>query len=486
MTIRKPVRLRMAPSPTGDAHVGHARTALYDYLIAKQNEGTFVLRIDDTDSKRHSDDAEEGVYRGLRWLGLDWDEGPDRGGPTWPYRQSERLNTYHRYVAQLIAKGKAYECYCTAEEIEAERSAQQAAKQDVKYSGRCRHLTGADRQGLRAEGRLPTIRLIMPDVKVGFHDLVRGWIEADGALMGDMIILKSNGMPVYNFATVVDDHLMGISLVTRAAEHIANTFPQIFIYQALGWDTPQFAHFSTMLNEDRTKMSKRKGATFIGQYAEMGYLPEAMLNFLAYLGWSPGSGEEDEILSIQDMVKRFSLAQCTVSNAIFDIKKLDWMNAKWIRRLDKADLAERLMPFVQKAGFIDDSLDLGYLAKVVPLVQERLQRLDGIRDFSYLFLEPEAPIAEITKILAGKDVGAGLRVVVDALSGSPWDETALEHSTHQAREQLGWTTKELFMSLRMALSGGRVSPPLFATMEVLGRERTLQRLMRVIASVDAT
>lgn len=226
MELKRPVRVRMAPSPTGDAHVGHARTTLYNYLFARKNGGTFILRIDDTDTRRNTEEAEAGVYRGLRWLGLDWDEGPDKGGPHMPYRQSERLDIYHKYVQQLLDCGAAYECFCTNEELEAERQAQMAAKEDIKYSGKCRDLTEQERQALREAGRTPTVRLKVPSKKVGFQDLVRGWIEADASLMGDFIILKSDGMPVYNFATVIDDHLMQISQVTRGAEHISNTFPQ--------------------------------------------------------------------------------------------------------------------------------------------------------------------------------------------------------------------------------------------------------------------
>ncbi|MGI6358170.1 MAG: glutamate--tRNA ligase [Bacillota bacterium] len=486
MELKQPVRVRMAPSPTGDAHVGHARTTLYNYLLAKQHNGTFILRIDDTDTKRNTLESEEGVQRGLRWLGLDWDEGPDKGGPHVPYRQSERLEIYHRYAKQLLEGGKAYECFCTPQELEEQRQAQQAAKQDIKYDGRCRHLSPEDRERLRAEGRKPTVRLVAPDEKVGFHDLVRGWIEADGSLMGDPIIIKSNGIPVYNFATVVDDHLMEISVVTRAAEHIANTFPQIFIYQALGWELPQFAHFSVMLNEDHSKMSKRKGATFIGQYAEMGYLPEAMINFLAFLGWSPAlEGEEDEIMTMDDLLQRFSLERCTVSNAVFDIKKLDWINAKWIRRLEAADLAARLVPFLRQAGFVGEQVDMDYLVRLMPLVQERLPRLDAIANFPYFFHEPDVPLAEIKKTLKGKDGVAGLSSLVTVLTDLNFVEAELEQAARDLQQQLGWSTKELFMTVRLAISGGKVSPPLFSSMEVLGKERTLQRLQRAISALAA-
>lgn len=483
MELKRPVRVRMAPSPTGDAHVGHARTTLYNYLFARKNGGTFILRIDDTDTRRNTEEAEAGVYRGLRWLGLDWDEGPDKGGPHMPYRQSERLDIYHKYVQQLLDCGAAYECFCTNEELEAERQAQMAAKEDIKYSGKCRDLTEQERQALREAGRTPTVRLKVPSKKVGFQDLVRGWIEADASLMGDFIILKSDGMPVYNFATVIDDHLMQISQVTRGAEHISNTFPQILIYEALGFEVPQFAHFSLMLNEDRTKMSKRMGATFVGEYAEMGYLPEAMLNFLAFLGWSPG-GDEDEILTMDDLLEKFSLEQCTVSNAIFDIKKLDWINAKWIRRLEPADLAERIVPFLQKEGFIGGDYDLAHLAKIALLIQERLPRLDAVRDFPYLFLEPEeVPVAEMQQLLKDKDGKAGFQAIIAALQTVAWQEQEIESAVRAAQADLGWSNKELFMSLRLAICGGKVSPPLFPLMEIVGRDSILRRLERAVAQL---
>ena len=483
MELKRPVRVRMAPSPTGDAHVGHARTTLYNYLFARKNGGTFILRIDDTDTRRNTEEAEAGVYRGLRWLGLDWDEGPDKGGPHMPYRQSERLDIYHKYVQQLLDCGAAYECFCTNEELEAERQAQMAAKEDIKYSGKCRDLTEQERQALREAGRTPTVRLKVPSKKVGFQDLVRGWIEADASLMGDFIILKSDGMPVYNFATVIDDHLMQISQVTRGAEHISNTFPQILIYEALGFEVPQFAHFSLMLNEDRTKMSKRMGATFVGEYAEMGYLPEAMLNFLAFLGWSPG-GDEDEILTMDDLLEKFSLEQCTVSNAIFDIKKLDWINAKWIRRLEPADLAERIVPFLLKEGFIGGDYDLAHLTKIALLIQERLPRLDAVRDFPYLFLEPEeVPVADMQQLLKDKDGKAGFQAIIAALQTVAWQEQEIESAVRAAQADLGWSNKELFMSLRLAICGGKVSPPLFPLMEIVGRDSILRRLERAVAQL---
>jgi len=479
----KAYRVRIAPSPTGDAHVGHARTTLYDYILVKQNAGTFILRIDDTDIARNTANSEEGVIRGLRWLGLDWDEGPDKGGPYGPYRQSERLHTYSFYAKELLVARKAYHCYCSPEELEAMRETQLANKEDPKYLGKCRNLSTAEEQTFAGEGRVPTVRLRVNGGVVGFHDLVRGWIETDTTLMGDFIILKSNGIPVYNFATVIDDHLMEISHVTRAAEHIINTIPQVLIYQALGWELPHFAHFSTMLNEDRSKMSKRKGATFIGQYAEMGYLPEAMLNFLAFLGWSPGE-LSDEIYTLDELVANFSLEKCTASNAIFDAKKLDWINAKWIRRLTPTDLAGRLLPFLQKAGLVGSDVDINWLARLAVLVQERITRLDEAPAVCTLFfVEPEVPSAEIRKTLGDADSRAVLNSVLETIRATTWIENDIESSLRALHGTLGLSTKAYFMTLRLAILGSAVSPPLFASLEVLGKERVMARLARAIANV---
>ncbi|KAF0197195.1 MAG: nondiscriminating glutamyl-tRNA synthetase [Bacillota bacterium] len=483
MIVNKIVRVRIAPSPTGDAHVGHARTALYDYLFAKQRGGTFVLRIDDTDTARNTATSEEGVYRGLRWLGLEWDEGPDKGGAYGPYRQSERLDIYGHYVNELLASGKAYECYCTAAELEAERQAQIEAKDHPRYSGKCCNLTAEDKGHLQAEGRVPTVRLKVISGIVGFTDLVRGWIEADTSLMGDFIILKSSGIPVYNFATVIDDHLMEMTHVTRGAEHIANTFNQLLTYKALGWTAPHFAHFSIMLNEDRSKMSKRKGATFLGQYAEMGYLPEAMLNFLAFLGWSPG-GTEEEIYTLEQLQKLFSLERCTVSNAVFDIKKLDWINAKWIRILSPEDLASRLVPFLRKADLLGEDVDMEFLTQVTRLIQERLPRLDEAATACTTFLrEPAVPVDELRQLLGDNDAQVCISAVIDSLESVDWDEAEIEQAIRRIQEQLGWSTKVYYMFLRLAVMGSKVSPPLFSSMAVLGKEKVLSRMQRTAASL---
>ncbi len=482
MTSAKPVRVRIAPSPTGDAHVGTGRTALYDYLFVRQTGGTFIMRIDDTDLARNTAHAEAGVYQGLHWLGLDWTEGPDKGGPHAPYRQSERLPLYHRYAEQLLTTGHAYHCFCTAEELEAERALQTASKEDPRYSGKCRDLSASAKEALTASGKIPTVRLRVKGGVIGFNDLVRGRIETDTSLMGDFIIVKSNGIPVYNYATVVDDYLMEITHVTRAAEHIVNTFPQLLIYDSLGWPTPHFAHFSTMLNEDKSKLSKRKGATYIGQYAEMGYLPEAMVNFLAFLGWSPGQSDE-EMYTLDELVEKFSFARCTPSNAIFDVKKLDWLNAKWIRRLAPADLAVRVLPFLRKAGLVENEVDLGWLTRMTTLIQERMVRLDDAPTVASIFFrEPTPAVEEIRAMLAGVDGKAILAAVATTLASVTWAEADIETALRKLQADLGLSTKIFFMTLRLAATGSKVSPPLFASIEVIGRERMLKRLAGLISA----
>jgi glutamyl-tRNA synthetase len=434
------------------------------------------MRIDDTDLARNTAHAEAGVYQGLHWLGLDWTEGPDKGGPHMPYRQSERLALYHEYAERLLATGHAYYCFCTAEELEAERAAQTAAKEDPRYSGKCRLLSAEEQAALRSSGRIPTIRLKVKGGVVGFNDLVRGRIETDTSLMGDFIIIKSNGIPVYNYATVIDDYLMEISHVTRAAEHIVNTFPQLLIYEALGWETPLFAHFSTMLNEDKSKLSKRKGATFIGQYAEMGYLPEAMVNFLAFLGWSPGDSDE-EMYTLDELVAKFSFARCTASNAIFDVKKLDWMNAKWIRKLAPSDLAQRILPFLRKAGLAEDDVDLAWLTRMTTLIQERMVRLDEAPAVAALFFrEPTAALEEVRAVLGDANGQAVLLAVATVLETVNWTEADIESALRNLQQELGLSTKVYFMTLRLAVTGSKVSPPLFASIEVIGRERVLSRI----------
>ncbi len=465
------IRVRIAPSPTGHCHVGTGRTALFNLLFARQQGGVLVLRIDDTDRRRSTRESEEGVLEGLRWLGLTWDEGPDAGGPYGPYRQSERLDLYRRYAADLLASGHAYPCYCTEEELEAERAAQAAAGQPPRYGGRCLHLTEAGRAEKARTVPNPVIRLRAPDRALAFIDIIRGEIRSEVGVLGDFIIMKGDGMPTYNFATVIDDHLMAISHVLRGNEHISNTFPQLAVYQALGWEPPRFGHLNLQLNPDRTKISKRRGAVYVGEFRQMGYLPEAMVNFLALQGWNPGDNRE--IFTFPDLVEAFSVERCTPANAVFDLQKLDWLNGQHIRAMATADLAQRLLPVLASAGLVDlvpDAPTLARVEKVLPLVRERLKRLDEAPDLvDFFFQPPAAPAEPIDRAAcaAARERLAGL---------GEWSVEAIEPALRGLAAELGLKPGALFMPIRLAVSGRTVTPPIFETLAVLGRAETLARL----------
>ncbi|MCR4426821.1 MAG: glutamate--tRNA ligase [Firmicutes bacterium] len=469
--------MRIAPSPTGNCHVGTARTALYNMLFARKYGGKFILRIDDTDLKRSTKESEEGVLEGLRWLGIEWDEGPDIGGPYAPYRQMERRHTYEEAARRLLEEGHAYRCYCSPEELEAERKAAIAMGKSPRYSGKCRELSHADQERLVREGRRPVVRLRVPEVMLSFSDLLRGYQSKDMAERGDFVIVKSDGSPVYNFATVVDEHLMDISHVLRAVEHLTNTFDQLAAYHALGWDPPEFGHLTLMLNPDRTKISKRAGAVYIGEYRDMGYLPEAVLNFLALLGWNPGT--DQELFSLSELVDAFSVETLSRSDAIFDVKKLDWFNGVYIRSLTIPDLAARVRPFLEDAGF--DISDQDYLEKAVSLVTDRLSKLtDAPEKLGFFFVEDIDidPNAFGTKAnLPRAEIARMVRASADALSGiGEWTHESIETALRATAESSGWKAGELLMQVRIAITGRRVTPPLFESLVVLGRERSLARL----------
>lgn len=468
------VRVRIAPSPTGNCHVGTARTALFNLLLARQQSGTMILRIDDTDRRRSTKASEEGVLEGLRWLGLTWDEGPETGGAYGPYRQSERLDLYRQYADQLVASGHAYQCYCTEEELDQERKSQEAAGQPPMYSGRCAHLSEGERAARAAANPNPTIRLRAPENDLVFDDLIRGTIRLGAGLLGDFIIIKSDGMPTYNFATVIDEHLMEISHVLRGNEHISNTFPQLAAYQALGWTAPRFGHLNLQLNPDRTKISKRTGAVYVGQFREMGYLPEALINFLALQGWNPGDNRE--VFTFDELREAFSVERCTQANAVFDMQKLDWLNAVHMRRLSAAELSHRVLPFLQKAGLLPDSPDMATLEKLekaTALIHERLKRLAEAPELlDFYFAEPVPAAEEFDRAICG--------VAAERLAAlADWDHASIEACLRALASEMGKKPAELFMPLRLALSGRRVTPPIFETLVILGRETTLRRLRAV-------
>ncbi|MBN1642291.1 MAG: glutamate--tRNA ligase [Anaerolineae bacterium] len=489
----RPVRVRIAPSPTGNCHVGTARNALYNLLYARQHGGAFILRIDDTDSRRSTAASEQGVLEGLHWLGLQWDEGPDIGGPFGPYRQSERVAHYDQAVRQLLDAGRAYHCFCTRDDVARERARARAAGVPYRYSGACRDLpASAVRARLRA-GEPAVVRLRIDPRPMAFVDLVQGAIAQDASLIGDPIIYRSNGTPTYSFATVVNEIEMQISHVLRSAEHIPNTFVQLQVYSALDAAPPAFGHFSLLLNPDRTKISKRAGATYIGEFRDMGTLPEAMVNQLALSGWNPGT--DQEILSFDDLLASFALDRCVGANAIFDREKLLWRNGAWIRRLSVEDLARRIAPWLIEAGLLPrgglDDRAFSRLVQIVALDQERLKSLaDAPGALRYYYRDP-AP-EQCAELLGSNryarrhplpDLRAALGAALAALrgvDGGAWSAPALAETLDALTDQLGWKRAELLMPVRIAISGREATPPLFETMALLDQGTALQRLQRVV------
>ena len=361
------VRVRFAPSPTGPFHIGGARSALFNYLLARKTGGKLILRIEDTDRERSTPESEENIKAALKWLGMDWDEGVDVGGPNGPYHQMERLDIYKKYTDKLLAEGKAYYCYCTDEELEKERQSLIKEGKMPRYMGKCRHLTEEQIAQFKAEGRKPTVRFRVPaDKQILVRDMVRGDVVFDSNNIGDFVIVKSDGIPTYNYAVVIDDALMHITHVIRAEEHLSNTPRQCLIYDALGFKQPTFGHISLILGKDHTKMSKRHGATSVDQYRQLGYLPEAINNFLALLGWAPNS--EQEIFSMDELIHEFSMDRVAKNPAVFDIDKLNWINQHYMRQLDAEAFFEAAKPHMIAAGYMtgeEEGEKLAWLKRVV-------------------------------------------------------------------------------------------------------------------------
>ena len=368
------MRVRFAPSPTGPFHIGGARSALFNWLLAKKNNGKFILRIENTDLDRSTIESEENIKDALKWLGITWDEGIDVGGDFGPYKQTERLDIYKEYTDKLLAEGKAYHCFCTDEELESERQTLMAQEKMPIYQGKCRNLTQEQKTELLAAGRKPTVRFKTPEnQQIIFDDMVRGTVSFDSNGVGDFVIVKSDGIPVYNYAVVLDDALMKITHVIRAEEHLSNTPRQIVLYEALGFKLPTFGHISLILGKDRTKMSKRHGATSVEQYRKLGYLPEAIVNFLALLGWAPDS--EQEIFSTEELINLFSMDRVAKNPAVFDIDKLNWLNSNYIKNAEAALILELALPHLVEAGYITADVDTATkndLIKFVDIIKEHL------------------------------------------------------------------------------------------------------------------
>ena len=491
-------RVRIAPSPTGPLHIGTARTALFNVLHARHAGGTFVLRLEDTDVARSTIAYEKDILEGLHWLGLDWDEGPevvgggDRG-PYPPYRQLQRIERHRAAAEMLLAKDLAYPCYCTPEQLDADRKAQEAAHEPPRYVGRCANLTPDERAEREATGLRGALRFRVGEGVVAWDDLVRGRIEIDVAnIGGDFVIVRSDGTPLYHFAVVVDDAEMEMTLIIRGEDHISNTPKHILLFRALGHDVPVFAHLPLILNPDRTKMSKRKSQTAIDDYRAQGFIREGMVNYLALLGWATGT--EDEILSIDEIVERFDIHEVHKAGAVFDRERLEWLNGQWIRRLNPDDLVERLGPFIQAeldAGRIDRLPSDEEVRALLPVIQERLPRLGVIGELvGFLWvdeLEVE-PSLLVPKRWDASTTAEGLvaarRVIADVGPVS-FEADELEPRLRELVEARGWKAGDLFMAIRVAVTGRTATPPLFDTIVALGYDRTLERLDRAIDGLAA-
>lgn len=486
------MRVRMAPSPTGPLHIGTARTSLYNYLAARHAGGTYVLRIEDTDTARSTAEFERDIIDGLHWLGITWDEGPQVAGgedigPHAPYRQSQRMERYAREADRLLESGAAYRCWCTPEELEAVRREQEAAKEPPRYNRRCLSLTDADRDAFTAEGRPSVIRFKVTAETIGFNDLVRGDVEFDNALLGDFVIVRNDGVPLYHFVVVVDDEAMEITHVIRGEDHLSNTPKHIALIRALGYREPRFGHIPLILNPDRTKMSKRKSQTAISAYRDDGYLPEALVNFLAFLGWSPGT--EEELFTLDELTDRFEIESVHRGGAIFDRDRLDHLNGVYIRALTDEQLALRLRPWVPDAVGDDD------LLRLVPLAKERLVRLGDIVALAGFVWETDEIVASwyAPELLHPKKGGpaearvalARAREVVCALDDADFSAELIEERCRSAAEDAGMKAGDFFAPIRVAVTGRTVSPPLFASLELLGRDRSIARLDVALAKLDA-
>jgi glutamyl-tRNA synthetase len=472
---KRPVRVRIAPSPTGDPHVGTAYVALFNYAFARRNDGTFVLRIEDTDRERSTPGSEQAILDSLRWIGLAWDEGPDVGGPFGPYRQSERGDLYRKWTAELVAKKAAYPCFCTAERLDALRREQRAKKMNFGYDGACRNLPeGVVREKLSA-GAPHVIRLAAPrEGETRVRDLIRGEVVFQNAGVDDQVLLKSDGFPTYHLANVVDDRLMEITHVIRAEEWISSTPKHLLLYRAFGWEPPVFVHMPLLRNKDKSKISKRKNPTSLLWYREQGYLPEALLNFLGLMGWS--IEDEREVFSLDEMIAEFAWERVSTSGPVFDLQKLDWLNGVYIRKLPPAELVRRVRENVLKEGAPDDAAVL----KTIPLVQERMKKLsDWVPLTRFLFSDEvkPAPADLVPKKCTPEQAQKCLDAVVEALQPAPaWAAEALEARCRALAGVISMKEKDIFMCMRVAVTGTAVSLPLFQSIELLGRERTLARL----------
>jgi len=484
--VGKEIRVRFAPSPTGDLHVGNIRTALFDWAFARHTGGTFIFRIEDTDKERVTDEYIQRAIDTLKWLGLNWDEGPEVGGPNGPYLQSERLEIYREWADKFLASGAAYHCYCSSEELEAERERQRAANVAPGYGGTCRSLTAEQIEKFKAEGRKPVLRMRMDDGSTTFVDEIRGEVSFDHKFVPDFVLMRADGSPLYTLAVAVDDVMMKVTHVLRGEDLLSSTPRQIQVYKAMGLTPdqyPTFAHLPFVMGQDNAKLSKRNGEVSIAWYREQGYLPEAICNYLALLGWSPGDDKED--ISMKELVELFEVHDVHSSPARFDMKKLEAINGDKIRALDPTEFLNRALPFLKDAGVINGTdSEIELVKKALPIIQERIVKLGEIPAMlKFLFVSElviELDSKEKIKDDQSKQVLKRALEVLEPLS--TWSHESIEGALRTALiEEMALKPRIAFGAVRIAATGSHISPPLFESMELLGKEATIARIKAAIS-----
>lgn len=484
------VRVRFAPSPTGYPHVGNIRTALFNWLFARHSGGSFIVRIEDTDVDRKVEGAVEAILDGLRWLGIDWDEGPEVGGKYGPYLQSQRLEHYRKVARQLVEGGHAYPCYCSEERLATMRKEMAQRGDSVRsYDRRCRELSLAERTKFESQGIVPVIRFKTPlEGETRFNDLIKGEVVFNNSTLDDFVLLKSDGYPTYHLANVTDDHLMRITHVLRADEWLSSTPRHVLLYDALAWQPPLFAHLPMILGPDRSKLSKRHGATAITEYRDQGYLPQAMINFLALLGWS--LDDRTELFTKEELIRHFSIERISKTAAIFNLDKLRWMNGVYIRKLSADELTDQLIPFLERdlPNEINRPISREYVKQIAPLIQERLTTLGEAAKICDFFFIDE--LTYETSLLLGKKLNKeeavrGLEAAWKRLQDLPFDHQSIEETLRSLATELGLKTGDFFGLLRVATTGRTAAPPLFQTMLVLGKERCLKRIEAALKKLQS-
>ncbi len=483
------VRVRYAPSPTGYPHIGNIRTALFNWLFARHSGGKFIVRIEDTDQSRKVDDALESIFASLRWLGLDWDEGPEAGGDYGPYFQSERLDLYNKYAQQLIDSGNAYKCYCSSERLAQMRDEMTKRKESTRsYDRHCRDLSSEEKARLDSQGTKSVVRFKVPlERQTTFHDLIKGDITFDNSELDDLVLLKSDGFPTYHLANIVDDHFMEISHIMRADEWLSSTPRHVLLYKAFEWEPPLYAHLPMILGPDKSKLSKRHGATAVTEFQEQGYLPEAMMNFMALLGWS--LDDKTEIFTKEELIQHFTIERISKTAAVFSHEKLKWMNGVYIRKMSDNELVDQLLFYFDRGlpGTVPRPLSREYILKMVPLIRERLTTFSEITEqFDFFFVDE---LAYDLNLLLGKkgtkdSVLAHLCIVVPAIKELTFDTPTLEETLRGLATELGVKAGELFTPVRIAVCGRTAAPPLFETMEVLGKEKCFKRINEAIEQLE--